>query len=159
MQRSIIQRISGLWILIVTAAPLGLGQEWNCIQVLNNGTATLNWQSDATGAESYAINPMLPAPDYTPLPSTDVFLDPGNPISDVSGFNLPLLTATQGFCYTLTSLDAAGSSLAGPSDTLCTIFLELESGLIPGTVDLGWNSPFHFNPPAGFSGTYAVADL
>ena len=47
MQRSIIQRISGLWILIVTAAPLGLGQEWNCIQVLNNGTATLNWQSDA----------------------------------------------------------------------------------------------------------------
>ena len=159
MQRSIIQRISGLWILIVTAAPLGLGQEWNCIQVLNNGTATLNWQSDATGAESYAINPMLPAPDYTPLPSTDVFLDPGNPISDVSGFNLPLLTATQGFCYTLTSLDAAGSSLAGPSDTLCTIFLELESGLIPGTVDLGWNSPFHFNPPAGFSGTYAVEQL
>jgi len=92
MQRSIIQRISGLWILIVTAAPLGLGQEWNCIQVLNNGTATLNWQSDATGAESYAINPMLPAPDYTPLPSTDIwtvdFNRDGGPIGVGSGMEL-----------------------------------------------------------------------
>ncbi|MCH1575657.1 MAG: hypothetical protein L7S67_05240, partial [Flavobacteriales bacterium] len=159
MQRTIIHRIIWLWIPIMSLTHLGRCQEWNCIQVLNDGNAQLNWEADATGAEYYTITPLLPAPDYTPLPSTDQYLEPDNPISNVVGVGVPLLTTTQGFCYTLTPLNAAGSAIAGPSDTLCTIFLELESGLIPGTVDLAWNSPFHFNPPAGFSGTYAVEQL
>ena len=159
MLRTVTHRVSVLWILTMCLTFMGRGQVWNCTQVNNDGTVTLNWLSDATGAEFYAVTPMLPAPDFTPLPGFDVDLEPDNPISDVTGFNTPLLTATQGFCYTLTALNAAGSAMAGPSDTLCTIFLELESGLIPGTVDLAWNSPFHFNPPAGFGGTYAAEQL
>ena len=133
-----------------------VAQEWECLQVLNDGTVNLGWESDLLGAEAYSITPLLPAPDWTPLPATDQNLDPGNPMSNVVGVNLPLLSTNQGFCYTLLALDASGSAMAGPSDTLCTIYLELSSGLIPGTVDFDWNSPFHFNPPPGFAGTYAV---
>ena len=137
----------------------GAAQEWNCIQVNNDGTANLNWQVDALGAEYYSVTPMLPPPDYTPFPATDIYMEPDNVYSNLVGSGIPLLTTTQELCYTLTALDALGNPLAGPSDTLCTIHLELESGLIPGTVDLAWNSPFHFNPPPGFSGTYAVEQL
>ena len=51
---------------------MGRGQVWNCTQVNNDGTVTLNWLSDATGAEFYAVTPMLPSPDFTPLPGFDV---------------------------------------------------------------------------------------
>ena len=159
MMKNIIHRVFGLWVLTMAWVHTGQGQEWRCIQVNNDETVTLNWEPDATGAEFYTVTPMLAAPDYTPLPGFDQYLEPDNPISFVAGITTPLLTSSEGFCYTLTPLNAAGSNIAGPSDTLCTIFLELESGLIPGTVDLGWNSPFHFNPPAGFSGTYAVEQL
>ena len=159
MMKNIIHRVFGLWVLTMAGVLTGQGQEWTCIQVNNDATVTLNWEPDATGADFYTITPMLAAPDYTPLPGFDQYLEPDNPISFFTGITTPLLTSSEGFCYTLTPLNAAGSNIAGPSDTLCTIFLELESGLIPGTVDLGWNSPFHFNPPAGFSGTYAVEQL
>ena len=137
----------------------GFAQEWACIQVNDDGTASLNWEVDLTGAEAYSITPMLPAPDFTPLPAFDVSMELGSPLSNVTGSPATLLTTTQGFCYTLTALDGAGSNLAGPSDTLCTIFLELELGLLPGSVDFSWNSPFHFNPPSGFSGTYTIQQL
>ena len=142
------------FLLVLGALPALDAQEWNCIQVLNDGTVDLNWESDATGAATYSVVPLLPPPDYTPLPASDFDL-----ATYPTGANWPLLTANQEFCFTVYALDGAGSTLAGPSDTLCSIYLEVESGLIPGTVDLGWNSPFHFSPPAGFSGTYAVEQL
>ena len=142
------------FLLVLGALPALDAQEWNCIQVLNDGTVDLNWEPDATGAATYSVVPLLPPPDYTPLPASDFDL-----ATYPTGANWPLLTANQEFCFTVYALDGAGSTLAGPSDTLCSIYLEVESGLIPGTVDLGWNSPFHFSPPAGFSGTYAVEQL
>ena len=145
--------------MMVGAGVQTSAQEWSCIQVNDDGTAQLNWAPDQTGADAYSVTPMLPAPDFTPLPAFDVSMELGNPLSNVVGNLTPLLTTTQGFCYTLTALDGAGSNLAGPSDTLCTIFLELELGLLPGSVDFSWNSPFHFNPPVGFSGTYTIQQL
>ena len=111
-------------------------QEWNCIQVQNDGTVSLNWEVDALGAEFYSVTPMLPPPDYTPLPSTDIDMEPDNVLSNLVGSGIPLLTTTQELCYTLTALDALGNPLADPSDTLCSIHLELEAGVVPGTVDL-----------------------
>ena len=129
-------------------------QDWECIQVQMDGTVNLGWAPDALGASTYSLVPLLPPPDYTPLPATDFDL-----ASFPTGANWPLLTTNQEFCFTIYALDGAGSTIAGPSDTLCSIFLEIESGLQPGTVDLAWNSPFHFSPPPDFSGTYAVEQL
>ena len=129
-------------------------QDWECIQVLNDGSVDLGWAPDTQGAAAYSVVPLLPPPDYTPLPATDYDL-----ATYPTGVNWPLLTTTQEFCFTIYALDGAGSTMAGPSDTVCSIFLELEAGVVPGTVDLAWNSPFHFSPPPGFSGTYAVEQL
>lgn len=129
-------------------------QDWECIQVLNDGSVDLGWAPDTQGAAAYSVVPLLPPPDYTPLPATDYDL-----ATYPTGVNWPLLTTTQEFCFTIYALDGGGSTMAGPSDTVCSIFLELEAGVVPGTVDLAWNSPFHFSPPPGFSGTYAVEQL
>ncbi|MGB1573602.1 MAG: hypothetical protein ACPG85_04935, partial [Flavobacteriales bacterium] len=129
-------------------------QDWECIQVLNDGSVDLGWAPDTQGAAAYSVVPLLPPPDYTPLPATDYDL-----ATYPTGVNWPLLTTTQEFCFTIYALDGAGSTMAGPSDTVCSIFLELAAGVVPGTVDLAWNSPFHFSPPPGFSGTYAVEQL
>ena len=129
-------------------------QDWECIQVLNDGSVDLGWAPDTQGAAAYSVVPLLPPPDYTSLPATDYDLT-----TYPTGVNWPLLTTTQEFCFTIYALDGAGSTMAGPSDTVCSIFLELAAGVVPGTVDLAWNSPFHFSPPPGFSGTYAVEQL
>ena len=52
------------------APPVLQGQEWNCIQVLNDGTVDLNWEPDVAGAATYSVVPLLPPPDYTPLPAS-----------------------------------------------------------------------------------------
>jgi len=110
------------------------------------------------GAASYSIDYLLPPPDYLSFLQSDVDLaanPTGAVLTAAGGFDF----SSQSFCFTLLAQDAAGSNLSGVSDTLCTLHLELTAGLIPGIVDLDWNSPFHFNPPAGFSGTYAVEQL
>ena len=58
-------------LLVLGALPALDAQEWNCIQVLNDGTVDLNWEPDATGAATYSVVPLLPPPDYTPLPASD----------------------------------------------------------------------------------------
>lgn len=136
----------------------GSGQAWECIQVETNGALTLGWSPDALGASSYTIDHLLPAPSYQSFLQQDVDLA-SNPVGTVLGGSGGIDLSIQSFCFTLQAQDAFGSNMAGLSDTLCTIYLDLQSGLIPGTVDLAWNSPFHFNPPPGFSGTYAVEQL
>ena len=141
------------FLLMVGMALSVSAQEWTCIQVQNDGTVDLGWSVTTPGASVMSITPMLPPPDYTALPATDVDLAT-NPV----GTNYTLLATTQEFCFTLQATDGT-APLSGLSDTLCTIWLDVQAGLIPGTVDLAWNSPFHFNPPPGFSGTYAVEQL
>ena len=142
-----------LFLLMVGMALSVPAQEWTCIQVQNDGTVDLGWSVTTPGASVMSITPMLPPPDYTALPATDVDL-----ATNPNGTNYTLLATTQEFCFTLQATDGT-APLSGLSDTLCTIWLDLQAGLIPGTVDLSWNSPFHFNPPPGFSGTYAVEQL
>ena len=136
---------------------MGMAQDWECLQVEMDGGLSLGWSSDATGASFYSIDQMLPPPDYTSFLQTQVDLvtNPGGTTFGAGGIDY----ASQSFCFTLQAQDALGSNMGGLSDTLCTIHLELESGLIPGTVDLAWNSPFHLNPNPGFSGVYAVEQL
>ena len=142
-----------LLVLMAAAGPIVHAQDWSCIQVQNDGTVDLGWSVTTPGATEMSITPLLPPPDWTPLPATEVDL-----ATNPTGTNYTLLATTQEFCFTLQATDGT-APLSGLSDTLCSIYLELEAGLIPGTVDLAWNSPFHFNPPAGFSGTYAVEQL
>ena len=42
-------------------------QDWECIQVLNDGSVDLGWAPDTQGAAAYSVVPLLPPPDYTPL--------------------------------------------------------------------------------------------
>ena len=147
-----------LALLAVGTAFAGRSQAWECIQVEANGNLTIGWEADVTGASFYNVDHMLPAPDYTSFTqlSVDLAVEPtGTVLGAAGGFDF----SGQSFCFTLQAQDALGSNMGGLSDTLCTLHLELSAGLIPGTVDLDWNSPFHFNPPVGFSGTYAVEQL
>ena len=147
-----------LALLAVGTAFVGRCQDWECIQVEANGNLTMGWEADATGASFYNVDHLLPPPDYTSFTqlSVDLAVEPtGTVLGAAGGFDF----SGQSFCFTLQAQDALGSNMGGLSDTLCTLHLELSAGLIPGTVDLDWNSPFHFNPPAGFSGTYAVEQL
>lgn len=137
----------------VAAAFAGRAQAWNCIQVLNDGSVDLGWSVTSPGATVMSVTPLLPPPDYTPLPGTDFDV-----ATHPNGANYVLLSTIEEWCFVLQEFGPSGP-LGGLSDTLCSIQLELDAGLIPGTVDLAWNSPFHFNPPPGFSGTYAVEQL
>ena len=143
---------------LMATATVGWTQEWGCLQVEANGNLTAGWEPDALGAASYNLDHLLPPPDFVSFLEVEVDLaaEPtGTVLGTAGGFDF----SNQSFCFTLQAQDALGSFMAGVSDTLCTIHLDLSSGLIPGFVDLDWNSPFHFNPPAGFSGTYAVEQL
>lgn len=143
---------------ILLLPQVGQAQDWECIQVEANGNLTMGWQPDGIGAVSYNLDHLLPPPDFTSFTqvSIDLTAEPtGTVLGSASGFDF----SSQSFCFTLQAQDAFGSNMAGLSDTLCTLHLELSAGLIPGTVDLDWNSPFHFNPPPGFSGVYAVEQL
>ena len=71
-------------------------QDWECIQVLNDGSVDLGWAPDTQGAAAYSVVPLLPPPDYTPLPATDYDL-----ATYPTGVNWPLLTTTQEFCFCL----------------------------------------------------------
>jgi len=159
MQRTSIHRILGLWFTVLLVPLTGQAQEWECLQVEVDGTLSIGWEPDVLGASFYNVDHLLPAPDYVSFLQVPVDLaaEPtGTVLGSVGGgFDF----GSQSFCFTLQAQDAFGSNMAGLSDTLCTIHLELQSGLIPGTVDLDWNSPFHFNPPPGFSGVYAVEQL
>ena len=158
MSRFFIHRFFWLCACACVGPLPGLAQDWGCLQVESNGDLTLGWAPDALGAASYSIDYLLPPPDYLSFLQSDVDLaanPTGAVLTAAGGFDF----SSQSFCFTLLAQDAAGSNLSGVSDTLCTLHLELTAGLIPGIVDLDWNSPFHFNPPAGFSGTYAVEQL
>jgi gliding motility-associated-like protein len=128
-----------------------------CAQVDDAGAVDLSWVSDPAGdwagltPFAYHVQILDASPSFGQFFQEDlaaVFTTGAN-LSGAVNFS------TQSFCFTVTMTDDLGGETS-PSDTICGMHLEVAPGLVPGTVDLDWNSPYPFDAPAGAGANFIV---
>lgn len=120
--------------------------QFNCIQIANNGDATLNWTpvSDPGGYFTHyeIYSSLFPGIPFTPV-------DMVTPVSASSYVHNTTLTLTNDYYYYIQtwSSDGFGNYSSASSDTLRNIFLEAEPAgnncqNCDSSAYLNWNSPF-----------------
>ncbi len=129
----------------------------SCAAVDASGAVDLTWSGDPVG-DWAGVTPVayyvqiLDAP-----PSFGQFFEEAVGPASTGGETLAgaVNFATQSFCFTVSMADDTGGETS-PSDTICGMHLEVAPGLLPGTVDLDWNSPYPWDVPSGAGSDFIV---
>lgn len=126
--------------------------ELECAVVNADGSISINWSApnDPNGNfTNYVIHELI---------ETDVSVE----IGTVANYNNTNFTATGvdgndgTHCFfVFAGSNDGGGQLSASSDTLCSVFLQADNGLQPGTVELSWNYPV-FGIIAEMTGDFAL---
>jgi gliding motility-associated-like protein len=131
--------------VVVSGFHLSVSAQWDtdmgCVVVNAAGNATVSWApvSDPSGDfQHYGVYYFEPA-DVLPIGNVQVGNDGGVPNPNTSSWVNTLYSANQfELCYTLVPQATTGS---GVSDTICSIHLDVQPGLVSGIAELTFNSP------------------
>lgn len=123
--------------------------QMECAVVAANGEITLTWSApDDPGGifDSYEIFEVV----------NNVGISAGSVANyNTTNFTVPGSDGNADYsCYYVQALDDGGQ-LSAPSDTVCSIYLEANDGLVPGLVELDWNYPF-VAPVDNFPGDFSI---
>lgn len=127
----------GLFILLNTTSHAQLPTAtMECSVVNPNGEVSITWTPPADPNNDFAAYEV-----YQILGGTGTLIETINNYG-TSNYTVPGTDGnTTSSCYYIEVVDNNGVSSAA-SDTLCSMFLEANDGLVPGLVELNWNYPF-----------------
>jgi hypothetical protein len=115
----------------------------NCAAVNADGSITLTWQQPADPSSQFVSYEIL---EY------DFILNSSNVLGSLANYNATTFTditsdgnTIPGCFFIQTNYNNGGIQTSTSSDTLCSIFLTANPAVVPGNVNLTWNSPFLFS--------------
>ena len=127
--------------------------EVECIVTNPDGTLTLTWTAPA--------DPLGVFTEYNLFE-----IDPGDLtatfITTIGNYNTTSITIPgydgniDAQCFYMETVSNGGLQVSDPSATLCNIYLQVNPGLQPGTVDLAWNFPYPLIDPATLNGAFTL---
>jgi len=129
----------------------------SCAAVDVSGAVELTWSSDPLGDWAGLTPAAFHVQILDAAPAFGQFFEEDLSAAWGSGavLNGAVNFSIQSFCFTVTMEDDAGGETM-PSDTICGMHLEVAPGLIPGTVELEWNSPYPWNAAIGVGSEFII---